>query len=172
MPTPSKYNSAYHDDWAWSLAAQGATDEEIAEAFKISVRTLHRWKKDYEKFAEALATGKEVADAKVEKSLYRRALGYEAKDVDQTVDTDPMTGKVTITKQRIVTKHVPPDTMAIMYWLNNRTKNTGKWSQQQKVELSGSVGTVDLSKVSDDDLEKLTKLAEAIEDASQDGDKK
>ena len=55
MPTPSKYNSAYHDDWAWSLAAQGATDEEIAEAFKISVRTLHRWKKDYEKFAEALA---------------------------------------------------------------------------------------------------------------------
>ena len=36
----SKYNEKYHDDWAWSLAIKGATNEEIAEAFGISVRTF------------------------------------------------------------------------------------------------------------------------------------
>ena len=30
MPTPLKYNPAYHDDWAWSLAIKGATDQDIA----------------------------------------------------------------------------------------------------------------------------------------------
>lgn len=31
MAAPLKYNQAYHDDWAWSLAIKGATDVEIAE---------------------------------------------------------------------------------------------------------------------------------------------
>ena len=33
MPALSKYNPEYHDDWAWSLAVKGATNDEIAEAF-------------------------------------------------------------------------------------------------------------------------------------------
>lgn len=33
MPALSKYNPEYHDDWAWSLAIKGATNDEIAEAF-------------------------------------------------------------------------------------------------------------------------------------------
>ena len=44
MAQASAYNEKYHDDWAWSLSVKGATDEEMAEAFGISVRTLHRWK--------------------------------------------------------------------------------------------------------------------------------
>lgn len=171
MPAVSAYNASYHDDWAWSLAVQGATDDEIAEAFGISVRTLHRWKKEHESFLTALTTGKDVADSKVEKSLYQRALGYEYKEVEQHIETDPSSGRHTITKQRVVTKQVPPDTMAIMYWLNNRTKNTGKWSQQQKVELSGSVETVDLSKLTDDQLEAIAELGVQLE-AHRDGDKK
>lgn len=38
MAAPLKYNQAYHDDWAWSLAIKGATDVEIAEAFGISLK--------------------------------------------------------------------------------------------------------------------------------------
>lgn len=76
MAAPLKYNQAYHDDWAWSLAIKGATDVEIAEAFGISVRTLNRWKKDHESFMLALTAGKDQADAKVEKKLYERAIGY------------------------------------------------------------------------------------------------
>lgn len=168
MPASSKYNPEYHDDWAWSLAMKGATDDDIAEAFGISVRTLHRWKQEHESFLIALTTGKEVSDAKVEKSLYQRALGYQVKDVEQIIDTDPATGQRTVSKQRILTKNVAPDTMAIMYWLNNRKKNTGEWSQAQKVELSGSLANVDLSNLSDDDLKAIAEYA-AAQDAAKDG---
>ena len=41
------YNPDVHNRWAWSLAIRGAIDEEIADAFGITVRTLHRWKKKY-----------------------------------------------------------------------------------------------------------------------------
>lgn len=93
MATPNIYNEKYHDRWAWSLALKGATDADIAEAFGISVRTLHRWKKEHESFAEALGPGKDVADAQVKHSLYQRAVGYDAKDIEQIIVTDPATGK-------------------------------------------------------------------------------
>ena len=75
MPALSKYNPEYHDDWAWSLAVKGATNDEIAEAFGISVRTFIRWTQKYESLKTAVETGKNIADSKVEKSLYQRAIG-------------------------------------------------------------------------------------------------
>ena len=92
MAHASAYNEKYHVDWAWSLALKGATDEEIAEAFHISVRTLHRWKKTHPELLTALEEGKDVADAKVKRSLYQRAVGYEAKEVTQIIEQDPATG--------------------------------------------------------------------------------
>lgn len=77
MPTPLKYNPAYHDDWAWSLAIKGATDQDIADAFHVSRRTIIRWRQTYPSFNEACQHGKEVADAKVKRSLYERAVGFE-----------------------------------------------------------------------------------------------
>ena len=49
--------------------------------------------------------------------------------------------------------------MAIMYWLNNRCKHTGEWAQTQKIELSGNVGNVDLSKLSEEELQALAAYA-------------
>ena len=72
-----KYNPDYHDDWAWSLAAMGATDKEIATAIGVSERTINRWKKDHESFERAISQGKGTSDAKVVRSLYQRAIGYE-----------------------------------------------------------------------------------------------
>ena len=37
---------------------------------------------------------------------------------------------------RTTKKHITPDTMAIMYWLNNRSRKTSEWSQRQDVNLS------------------------------------
>ena len=64
MPTPLKYNPAYHDDWAWSLAIKGATDQDIADAFHVSRRTIIRWRQTYPSFNTACQSGKEIADAK------------------------------------------------------------------------------------------------------------
>lgn len=158
MAAQSEYNSHYHDNWAWSLAAKGATDEEIASAFGISVRTFHRWKQAHKSFLEALTTGKESADANIERSLYKRAIGYTVDETEKIVDVDK-DGNTKPVRVRTVQKHVAPDTMAIMYWLNNRKKQTGEWAQSQKIELSGSVNSVDLSGLSDEELKALAKAA-------------
>lgn len=158
MAVPSSYNEQYHDDWAWSLALKGATDAEIAEAFGITVRTLHRWKKQYPSLLESLTQGKDIADAKVKRCLYQRATGYDAKDVEQIITTDPATGRQRVEKTRVTTKHIAPDTMAIMYWLNNRTK--GEFSQRQEVTLGGAVRTSPYENLTEEELRALARLDE------------
>lgn len=158
MAQASAYNEKYHVDWAWSLALKGATDEEIAEAFHISVRTLHRWKKTHPELLTALEEGKDVADAKVKHSLYQRAVGYEAKEVTQIIEQDPATGTQRVSKTQVTTKHIVPDTMACMYWLNNRSK--GEFSQRQEVTLGGSVRTSPMEKLTEDELRSLARLDE------------
>ena len=158
MAQASAYNEKYHVDWAWSLALKGATDEEIAEAFHISVRTLHRWKKTHPELLTALEEGKDVADAKVKRSLYQRAVGYEAKEVTQIIEQDPATGTQRVSKTQVTTKHIIPDTMACMYWLNNRSK--GEFSQRQEVTLGGSVRTSPMEKLTEDELRSLARLDE------------
>lgn len=158
MAQASAYNEKYHVDWAWSLALKGATDEEIAEAFHISVRTLHRWKKTHPELLTALEEGKDVADAKVKRSLYQRAVGYEAKEVTQIIEQDPATGTRRASKTQVTTKHIVPDTMACMYWLNNRSK--GEFSQRQEVTLGGSVRTSPMEKLTEDELRSLARLDE------------
>lgn len=143
MPAPKKYNPQYHDTWAWSLAMKGATDQEIAEAFGVSRQTIIRWSKTTDKegnevltsFGEAIQTGKAAADAQVERKLFERCLGYEYEEVKQVIDHDAQ-GRPTIKRSEVTKKAVPPDTMAIMYWLNNRKRKSGEWSQRQDVNLS------------------------------------
>ena len=141
MPTISKYNPEYHYDWAWSLAIKGATNKEMAEAFGISLRTVIRWMNEHESFADAVERGKNIADAKVERSLYQRAIGFEITDTEKTVDMDK-DGNPKPVRIKNTTRKIVPDTMAIMYWLNNRKR--GQWSQRQEVALSASDNSEDV----------------------------
>lgn len=158
MAAPMKYNPEYHDDWAWSLALKGATDQEVAEAFGISKRTVLRWKEEHPSFAEAYQRGKDVADAKVKKALYERAIGYEVTEKESTVDVDPKTGESKPVRVKTTTKKYPPDTMAAMYWLNNRTK--GEFSQRQEITLGGAVRTSPMENLSEEELRKLARMDE------------
>ena len=134
MAGTMKYNPDYHDDWAWSLAAKGATDDEIAEAFGISVRTVNRWKNDHLSFRKKIETGKMSADAKVEASLFRRALGYEIEESENLLEMDADGNRKPLRVKK-TKKHVAPDTMAAMYWLNNRSRKSGDWTQRQDVNV-------------------------------------
>ena len=135
MAVPFSYNPEYHKDWAWSMAVKGSTDQEIADAFGISRMTLHRWKKQFPELKEAIDDAKAIADSQVEKSLYRRALGFETVETEEIADVDEK-GKVTVTGIKTKRKQVAPDTMAIMYWLNNRKR--GQWAQRQEVQVEAS----------------------------------
>ena len=158
MPAQLLYNPDYHDDWAWSLALKGATDQELAEAFGVSKRTILRWKNEHPSFAEAYQRGKDVADAKVKKALYQRAIGYEVIEKESTVDVDPKTGESKPVRVKTITKQIAPDTMAIMYCLNNRSK--GEFAQRQEVTLGGEVKTSPMANLTEDELRKLARLGE------------
>lgn len=141
MPALSKYNPEYHDDWAWSLAIKGATNDEIAEAFGISTRTFIRWKQEHESLNDAVERGKNIADSKVEKALYQRALGYQITDTEKTIDMDK-DGNPKPVRIKNTTKNIVPDTMAIMYWLNNRKRT--QWAQRQEVAISAGDDSEDV----------------------------
>lgn len=91
-------------------ARQGLTEEQIAKNMGISVKTLYNWKNKELQILQALKKGKEVVDFEVENSLFKRAMGYEY--TEETYECGILTKKVK--------KQIPPDTTAIIYWLNNR----------------------------------------------------
>ena len=141
--SPYKYNPTYHDDWAWSLAVRGCTSAEIAEAFNVSKRTIERWQREHASFSLSIRTGKDAADATVERKLYERCTGYTYTEEQQTIDIKS-DGSNRIGQIKKTEKHVPPDTMAIMYWLNNRKRKTGEWAMRQNVNLTADPDVEDV----------------------------
>lgn len=112
MGRPSSFKAEYVEQ-AEKLCKLGATDVELADFFEVSVATLYRWKNEFPEFCDALKSGKEVADERVERSLYHRATGYTF----DSVHFSSFQGQVTATPYR---EHVPPDTTAMIFWLKNR----------------------------------------------------
>lgn len=119
---PSKFQPEFVTQ-AEKLCALGATDMEVADFFEVDVRTVYRWKAENEAFCQALKTGKEVADERVERSLYARANGYEHDEVDIRV----VGGEIVQTPIR---KYYPPDTTAAIFWLKNRRQDD--WRDRQE----------------------------------------
>lgn len=125
-----KYLPGTHEQ-ARKLAEFGATLREIGEFFEISERSVINWMHWYPEFAAAVKTGKDIADDRVEQSLYRRALGYryDAKKVFLHE------GKPVIVEYEEV---CPPDTTACIFWLKNRRKD--EWRDRHNHELTGKDG--------------------------------
>jgi hypothetical protein len=72
---PSSFRPEYVKQ-AEKLCKLGATDLDLAGFFEVDVSTIWRWATKYPEFRSALKSGKEVADDRVERSLYQRAVGY------------------------------------------------------------------------------------------------
>jgi hypothetical protein len=112
MGRPSKFKPEFVMQ-VQKLCALGATDTEIADFFGVSTLTINRWKFLHSDFGFAIKTAKEIADSRVERSLYARATGYEHADTDVRV----IQNAVVMTPIR---KYYPPDTAACIFWLKNR----------------------------------------------------
>lgn len=115
---------------ARKLADLGATDREVAEFFEVDERTLHRWKHQHAEFCQSLKVGKSAADARVEQSLYRRAVGY-------SFDAEKVFQFRGIIVRAPTVEHVPPDTTAAIFWLKNRDPEN--WRDKQEHEHSGEL---------------------------------
>jgi transposase len=128
---PSEYQFAFAEQ-AKKLCLLGATDDELADFFKVHRATIYRWKHDYPEFCDAIKTGKEAADERVERSLYQKATGYNVTEqVAVKLKVEQHLEKVEVVE---VEKHVVADTTAAIFWLKNR--RSGHWRDKQDVEHS------------------------------------
>ena len=141
MARPASYRSEFAEQ-AEKLCRLGATDIELADFFRVSVRTIYRWQAQHEAFCQALKSGKEGADARVERSLFAKATGYSY-DALKIFNADGVALKVPYRE------HVPPDTTACIFWLKNRRPDL--WRDKRELEVSGK----GIDKMSDDELEHI-----------------
>lgn len=110
------------------LAAMGLVDKEIAEIIGICERTLNYWKKKDEKFLAVLNEGKEIANNRVGKSLFQRAMGYDHPEI-----TLEKRGAKKAKVVKIVMKHYPGDVRAQLIWLCNRDEK--HWKNPGNIEV-------------------------------------
>ncbi|QNA83968.1 hypothetical protein G4G27_08185 [Sphingomonas sp. So64.6b] len=118
---PSTFKPAYVRQ-AKELYAQGLTDRELAAVFGVSRSTIFRWRAAYPEFAEATKLGKDVADDRVERALYERAIGYEEEAV--RIYHPAGTEEPVIVRYK---REVRPDTTAALQWL--RARRPGIWAR-------------------------------------------
>src|SRR5688572_4625032 len=93
----------------------GATNDELAEFFHVSPATIDNWIARHADFGDAVRRGRVVADSRVARGLYDRAIGY-----DRTVERSVVIGGEV--KPVTNTVHYPPNVQACMFWLRNRRR--------------------------------------------------
>lgn len=109
---PTLYRPDYCE-LARNYCLLGATNAELAGFFDVAPRTIDNWISAQPEFAVAVKKGRALADARVARCLYERAVGYEQK-VERTVLHQG--------QERTLTDTVchPPDIRACIFWLRNR----------------------------------------------------
>jgi len=111
----------------------GADSEGLSKVLGCGKTTYFKLAKKYDKFKELIKEGKEVADAKVESALYKRAVGYDYEETTTRVVVDKE-GTGTITHVTKVKKHIAPDTTAQIFWLKNRKPTD--WRDRQEMDVT------------------------------------
>ena len=106
---------------------------------------------------ELPALGKGAADNRVERSLYKRAVGFERDVVKVFLPKDAESPVYARYRES-----VPPDPTSMIFWLKNRRRN--EWRDKQETELSGSVGLQLIHSVPMPDYEKKGDLLERDKD--------
>jgi len=153
-PDLQKQPPANAAEVAGKLCALGHTDFEVAGFFGTTTATMRRWKAERPEIAEAFKTGKEIANERVERSLYSRATGYSFDAVKIFND------KGAITKVPYV-EHAAPDTVACIFWLKNRRPEA--WRDRREIVASGD--GKNLNDLTNDELDR--QVVEALRRAQE-----
>ena len=126
---PTKYKEVFNEQ-VLKLCALGAKDTEVADFFKGCEATINNWKHDYPEFLESIKKGKDKIDTEmVEGAQLHRALGYEHKE-DKVFNAN---GHPLVVP---TTKHYPPDSTALIFWLKNR--NPSRWRDKQDIDVTSA----------------------------------
>lgn len=141
---------------------QGLSIKQTAARMGVDLRTLNTWRKKYPEFDTVLQEGKEYTLAKVERSLFERATGYDyQEEVWELIE-----GEIRLV--RVFKKHAPPDVKAILSFLYNRDPQ--RWRAiQEPIESTQYKDTVKnvliaMKQVADDQRERTV---EAVVDVTE-----
>ncbi len=121
----------------------GLTDKEIAKRLRVAYSTLRLYTQKYPELSAALKNSKEIVDYEVEGSLYKKCVGTYAKEErafkckEIYYDEEGRRCEKEEVKVVEVDVFIPPDTMAMAIWLNNRQpdkwrRNAGKERLDEK----------------------------------------
>ncbi len=108
---------------------EGLIEAEVCKRLGVGVTSFTLYKRQYPALLKAIKEGKEIADYRVEDSLYQRAMGMDIEETHQEFKE----GK--LVSERKVTKHLAPDPTSMIFWLKNRKGK--QWRDKQ--EIGGQV---------------------------------
>lgn len=128
---PTKYKAEFAKV-SETMCKMGATDADLADAFGVNTSTIWRWQAAHPEFCNALKAGKEIADERVERALYQRAIGYEMDTVKIFMPSGAEEPVYAPYREKIA-----PDTTAMIFWLKNRKSD--EWRDKQEVAHSGNL---------------------------------
>lgn len=146
------------------LCRLGARNQDIADFFKVSLRTIEEWSEGRtviaKDFQESVLEGRWISDMKVAETLGKRAMGYDYVETEIAEHVTRNGGIVETTK--ITHKHMPPDTVAIIFWLKNRRRDL--WADVNRTEIDQRVqvdiaAKMDLSICTPDEQALLKSIA-------------
>lgn len=85
------------------------TVRQIANKLGVSKSTLYRYAASHPELDKALQGGKDSLVDDLKNSIKKRALGYTWEEVVQEKVMDEGSGEMVVVKEKVTTKHVPPD---------------------------------------------------------------
>lgn len=147
----------------------GARNNDLADHFNVSHATIDNWIKNRPEFEQAVKYGRMECLIKASNSLLHRGVGFSHPDVHimtQTIKEYDENGKLKSSRTEPliipITKHYPPDTMALRLYLSNIGREYG-WSDAAQVNMdvkhSGDINIHKIEELSMDDLsEELQAL--------------
>lgn len=152
-----KYDPELHPKLVMAMVANGALEKEIITALNITKRVFDIWYVTYPEFAAALVIGDDIslANARVERSLFEMANGYEMDAVKIFNDGGDIL-KVPYKEQ------VPKNFNAAKYWLSNRSPD--KWAKNDD-GINKTTNTLNVNMVQSLGTEELQSLLKFLKGA-------
>ena len=108
-----------HSELAALLRRCGIQTSEIIRLLGVTPQIFERWQKAHRELREALQEPTTADQA--EAALLKRALGFQVSEESSEELVDKKTGELLeVLKKRTITKDVPPDVRALLFYLKNR----------------------------------------------------
>lgn len=128
---------------------------DIANKIGITIQCLRKWRDKYPEIEEAISSGKEETDYRVENALLKVALGYTTTDVRTIISPPDKSGNRAIRVEK-TEREIPPNPTAIMCWLNNRKPDQWKRNRDniQQLNDNDSKITVNIIRHGKDDIKE------------------